>query len=56
MKMGDTISGDASAYPRMRRELYDFNMRVYGSPYGPQGNPQAPLREGVQSFNYGAGG
>jgi hypothetical protein len=33
---GSTLdAATASQYPRMRRALYDFNMRAYGNPYGP---------------------
>jgi hypothetical protein len=57
MKAGDVVSADKrGTLPTMTRALYDFNMRAYGNPYGPQGNPQRVLGENQQSWLMSGGG
>ena len=45
MAPGTTLTGaDADNQPRMRRQLYDFNMNAYGNPFGPGGGAAGAAR------------
>ena len=57
MAPGTTLAGaDVENQPRMRRQLYDFNMNAYGNPYGPQSNAGTPWWQGPPSFLTGGSG
>ncbi len=55
---GQPLTGaDAENQPRMRRQLYEFNMNAYGNPYGPQGAGSGPAWwEGQPSWLMGSTG
>jgi hypothetical protein len=54
---GQSLTGDIENQPRMRRQLYEFNMNAYGNPYGPQGAGAGPAWwEGQPSWLMGSTG